>query len=40
VETISSIQRSFISGDTVYYIREGNVYGSFWASPSQVNGPF
>lgn len=40
VETISSIQRSFISGDTVFYIREGNVYGSFWATPSQVNGPF
>jgi len=39
-DSIASVQRSFISGDTVYYIRDGHVYGSFWSSPSQVNGPF
>lgn len=32
--------RAFISGDAVYYVREGKVWGSFWATPSQVNGPY
>ena len=29
-----------IHGDTVYYVREGKVWGSFWGTPSQVNGPY
>ena len=32
--------RSFISGDAVYYVRDGRVWGTFWSAPSQVNGPF
>jgi hypothetical protein len=32
--------RSFISGDAVYYVRDGLVWGTFWSTPSQVNGPF
>ncbi len=32
--------RSFISGDAVYYLRDGRVWGTFWSTPSQVNGPF
>jgi hypothetical protein len=32
--------RSFISGDAVYYVRDGRVWGTFWSTPSQVNGPF
>ncbi|HEX5163042.1 MAG TPA: beta-propeller domain-containing protein [Steroidobacteraceae bacterium] len=39
-DSIASLQRSFIIGDTVYYIRDGNVYGTSWPTPSQVNGPF
>jgi hypothetical protein len=33
-------ERAYISGDSVYYVREGKVWGSFWATPSQVNGPY
>lgn len=32
--------RSFINSDAVYYLRDGRVWGTFWATPSQVNGPF
>ncbi|HVQ14149.1 MAG TPA: beta-propeller domain-containing protein [Vicinamibacterales bacterium] len=32
--------RAFIHGDTVYYVRDGNVWATFWSTPSQVNGPF
>jgi hypothetical protein len=32
--------RSFINGDAVYYVRDGQVWGTFWSTPSQVNGPF
>ena len=32
--------RSFISADAVYYVRDGRVWGTFWSTPSQVNGPF
>jgi hypothetical protein len=32
--------RAFIDGDTVYYVRDGKVWGSSWAAPSQVNGPY
>jgi hypothetical protein len=33
-------ERAFLDGDSVYYVREGKVWGSFWATPSQVNGPY
>ncbi len=39
-ESVASISRAFIDGDTVYYVRDSRVYGTFWATPSQVNGPF
>jgi hypothetical protein len=32
--------RSFIHDDTVYYIRDDDVWTAFWHSPSIVNGPF
>ncbi|HEU5134664.1 MAG TPA: beta-propeller domain-containing protein [Steroidobacteraceae bacterium] len=32
--------RSFIHGDTVYYVRDGKVWSSSWFTPSQVQGPF
>lgn len=32
--------RTFIHDDTVYYIRDENVWATFWQSPSMVNGPF
>lgn len=32
--------RAFINGDAVYHVREGKVWGSFWATPSQTNGPY
>lgn len=32
--------RSFINGDTVYYLYNGQVWGTFWSTPSQLNGPF
>lgn len=32
--------RSFLHGDTVYYIRDELVWSAFWHSPSLVNGPF
>ncbi len=32
--------RSFIHDDTVFWIREDEVYSAFWLSPTLVNGPF
>ena len=32
--------RAFIHDDTVYYIRDEDVWAAFWQSPSLVNGPF
>ena len=32
--------RSFIHDDTVYYIRDEDVWAAFWLTPSIVNGPF
>jgi len=31
---------AFIDGDTVYYVGDGQLWSSSWASPSQVNGAF
>lgn len=32
--------RAFIHDDTVFYIRDEDVWAAFWQSPSLVNGPF
>ena len=32
--------RAFIHDDTVYYIRDDDVWAAFWHSPGVVNGPF
>ena len=32
--------RSFIHDDTVYYIRDEDVWAAFWHTPSIVNGPY
>jgi len=32
--------RAFIHDDTVYYIRDEDVWAAFWHSPDVVNGPF
>jgi hypothetical protein len=40
VAPVSGSDRSFIHGDTVYYVRDGNVWATFWSTPSQLNGPF
>ena len=32
--------RAFIHDDTVYYIRDEDIWAAFWQSPSLVNGPF
>ena len=32
--------RAFIHDDTVYYLRDEDVWAAFWQSPSIVNGPF
>jgi hypothetical protein len=34
------LSRAFIDGDAVYYVRDATVWGSFWSTPTQVNGPF
>jgi hypothetical protein len=39
-ETLHGLNRAFIHGDAVYYVRDGGVWGTFWSTPSQVNGPF
>lgn len=36
----ASVNRAFIHSEAVYYIRETQVWGAFWSTPSQVNGPF
>ena len=36
----SSRNRSFIHDDTVYYVRDEEVWSAFWQTPSIVNGPF
>ncbi|MBC7978576.1 MAG: beta-propeller domain-containing protein, partial [Myxococcales bacterium] len=36
----SALNRSFIDGDTVYYVRDGQVWSSSWFTPSQIRGPF
>jgi uncharacterized secreted protein with C-terminal beta-propeller domain len=36
----SDRNRSFIHDDTVYYIRDENVWAAFWQSPMIINGPF
>lgn len=38
--TTARCRNAFIHGDTVYYVREGKVWGSFWGTPSQVHGPY
>jgi hypothetical protein len=32
--------RAFIHDDTVYYIRDDDVWTAFWHTPTIVNGPF
>ena len=32
--------RSFIHGDTVYFVRGNEVWSTSWFAPSQVQGPF
>ena len=39
-ESFFYVNRSFIDGDTVWYVRDGTVWSSPWATPEQVNGPF
>jgi hypothetical protein len=39
-ERYASSSRSFIHGDTVYYVRDGKVWSTSWFAPSQVQGPF
>jgi Beta propeller domain len=39
-EIYDSSSRSFIHGDTVYYVRNGKVWSSPWFAPSQLQGPF
>ncbi len=36
----AGLDRAFVHGDAVFYVRDGEVWGSFWPTPSQVNGPF
>jgi uncharacterized secreted protein with C-terminal beta-propeller domain len=36
----SDRNRSFIHDDTVYYVRDEDVWAAFWDTPSVVNGPF
>ncbi len=35
-----SRSRAFIHDDTVYYIRDEDVWAAFWDTPTVVNGPF
>lgn len=32
--------RAFIHDDTVYYVRDEDVWAAFWTTPTMVNGPF
>jgi len=36
----SERNRSFIHSDTVFYVRDEDVWAAFWQSPTVVNGPF
>ena len=36
----SNRNRAFIHDNTVYYVRDEDVWAAFWDSPSIVNGPF
>ncbi len=36
----SERSRAFLHGDTIYYVRDEEVWGSFWNAPQIVNGPF
>jgi len=36
----SERNRAFIHDDTVYYVRDEDVWAAFWDAPSIVNGPF
>ena len=36
----SSRNRAFIHDDTVYYVRDEDVWAAFWHTPTIVNGPF
>ena len=36
----SDRNRAFIHDDTVYYVRDEDVWAAFWDTPSIVNGPF
>jgi Beta propeller domain len=35
-----ALNRALIDADAVYYVRDAQVWGTFWSTPSQVNGPF
>ncbi len=37
---VAALNRAFIDGDAVYYVRDAQVWGTFWSTPSQANGPF
>jgi hypothetical protein len=37
---VPALNRAFIDGDAVYYVRDAQVWGTSWNTPSQVNGPF
>lgn len=32
--------RAYIHDDTIFYVRDEDVWASFWNVPSVVNGPF
>jgi uncharacterized secreted protein with C-terminal beta-propeller domain len=36
----SSDDRSFVHGDSVFYVRDGEVWGAPWPTPQQLRGPF
>jgi hypothetical protein len=36
----TGVSRAFIDGSAVYYVENGRVWGSYWATPAQFNGPF
>ncbi|MEM8815755.1 MAG: beta-propeller domain-containing protein [Pseudomonadota bacterium] len=36
----SERNRAFFHDDTIYYVRDEEVWGSFWNAPELVNGPF
>jgi hypothetical protein len=40
VEDFFYVSRSFIDGETVWYVRDGTVWSSQWPTPDQVHGPF